>query len=77
MLRVGVLRLIDEDVIDAAVELVQDPGGADPREQVEGLVDQVVEIEGAETRLLRLDPAVDLGGEPKQAQRPGERAGGA
>ncbi|GJE70237.1 hypothetical protein CHKEEEPN_1773 [Methylorubrum podarium] len=77
LLRVGVLRLVDEDVIDAAVELVQDPGRADPREQVEGLVDQVVEVEGAEPGFLGLDPAVDLGGEAKKSPRPGERAGGA
>ncbi|GJE46348.1 hypothetical protein AEGHOMDF_5551 [Methylobacterium soli] len=68
-MRVRVLCLVDQDVVDAAVELVQDPARPDPREQVEGLVDQVVEIEGAEAGLLGLDAAVNLGGE--REQRPG------
>ena len=46
--RAGVLRLVDEDVVEAAVELVMDPvGGADPQQEVGRLDDQVVEIEDA------------------------------
>ncbi|GJD69727.1 hypothetical protein MMMDOFMJ_2665 [Methylobacterium gnaphalii] len=66
LLGVRVLRLVDEDVIDAAVELVQHPGHLDPAQQVEGLVDQVVEIEGAEPTFLGLDPSMDLGREQEE-----------
>ena len=72
LLGVGVLRLVHEDVVDPPVELVQDPAGADAAEQVERLVDQVVEVEGAEAGLLRLDAAVDLGGDLEQRLRAGQ-----
>ncbi len=76
MLRIGVLCLVDQDVVDAAVELVQHPAGADAAEQIQGLMDQVVEIEGAEPGLLQLDAAVDLGGELEQGLRAGMGPGG-
>ena len=60
LLRVGVLRLVDEDVVDAAVDLEQHPGrGAGAREESLRLEDEVVIVEhglalfGA--RILRLD----------------------
>src|SRR5262249_16449342 len=45
LLRAGVLRFIDQDMVDAGVELVIHPGGAILGEQHEGLVDQVVIVE--------------------------------
>ena len=45
LLRAGVLRLVDQHVIDAAVELVVHPGGRRVAEQCERLVDQVVVVE--------------------------------
>ena len=44
-----------QDVVDAAVELVEHPGRVAAREQRQGLGDEIVEIERAEPRLLRLD----------------------
>ena len=42
----GVLGFVDEDVIEAAVELEQDPGGTGSvAEQVGGLDDEVFEVE--------------------------------
>ena len=44
--RAGVLRFVEQDVADAAVELPQHPfGGVRAREQVGGGLDQVVEVE--------------------------------
>ena len=44
--RVGVLRLVDQDVVDAAVDLVQHPGGGvGARQQRLGLDDQIVIVE--------------------------------
>ena len=57
LLGVGVLRLVDEHVVDAAVELVEHPGGVAARQQRQRLVDQILEIERAEPRLVLLDPA--------------------
>ena len=45
LLRAGVLRLVDQHVIDALVELVMHPGGAILTEQGECLVDQIVVVE--------------------------------
>ena len=46
--RAGVLRLVDEDVVEAAVELVVDPArGVGAGEQRHGLDDEVLEIEDA------------------------------
>ena len=44
--RVGVLRLVNQDVVDAAVDLVQHPGGGvGARQQRLGLYDQIVIVE--------------------------------
>ena len=45
LLRAGVLRLVDQHVVDAEIELVEHPGGGRAREQRQRLVDQVVVIE--------------------------------
>ena len=57
---VGVLRLVDQDVVDTAVDLVQHPGrGAGAREQVLRLDDEVVIVErglgSLSPLILRLD----------------------
>ena len=45
LLRAGVLRLVDQHVVDAEIELVEHPGGRRAAEQLNRLVDQVVVIE--------------------------------
>ena len=45
LLVAGVLRLIDQNVIDAEVELVVHPGGVDVGQKRQRLVDQIVVIE--------------------------------
>ena len=45
--RAGVLRLVDQHVIDAAVELVAHPFGGAAGQQGEGPVDQIVKVERA------------------------------
>ena len=47
LLRAGVLRLVDQYVVDAEIELVQHPGRRRALEQIERLVDQVVVVEQA------------------------------
>ena len=47
----GVLRLVDQHVVDAAVELVQDPAGIGAAQQLERAVDEIVEVEQAAGRL--------------------------
>ena len=48
LLRTGVLRLVEQDVVDALVELVLDPRpGVGPRQQTRRSIDQIVEIEKA------------------------------
>ena len=54
LLRARVLRLVDQHVIDAVVELVVHPGGALLAQQRERLVDQVVVVEQAAPVLLGL-----------------------
>src|SRR3546814_6831313 len=52
LLRAGVLRLVDQQVIEATVELEQHPGDAAvAREQTVGIVNEVVVVE-QNTRLL-------------------------
>ena len=52
--RAGVLRLVDEDVVEAAVELVVDPArGVGARQERHGLDDQILEIEDAARRFSR------------------------
>jgi hypothetical protein len=45
--RAGVLRLVDQHVIDAAVELVMHPAGGDAVQHLQRLVDQIVIVEQA------------------------------
>ena len=45
LLGAGVLRLVDQHVVDAEVELVEDPGRRRPREQRQSLVDQILVVE--------------------------------
>ena len=47
MPRRGILRLVDQDVIDPEIELVEHPGGGGVVEQCERAVDQIVIIEQA------------------------------
>ncbi len=50
--RARVLRLVDQHVIDAAIELVMHPAGGHPIQHDQRLVDQVVEVEQAARLLL-------------------------
>ena len=50
LLGAGVLRLVDEDVVDAAVELVEHPFGAGPAQKVERPADEIVEVERGAAR---------------------------
>ena len=52
LLRAGILRLVDQHVVDAEIELVVHPGGATRLEQCERLVDQVVVVEQPAAFLL-------------------------
>jgi hypothetical protein len=45
LFRAGVLRLVDQHVVDAAVELVVHPGRGDALQQRQRLVDQVVVVQ--------------------------------
>ncbi len=52
LLVAGILRLVDQEMIDAEIELVMHPGGIDVVQQRQRLVDQVVIIEQAAAALL-------------------------
>jgi len=43
----GILRLVDQHVIDAAIELVMHPAGGHPIQHRQRLVDQIVIVEQA------------------------------
>jgi len=66
LLGARVLRLVDEHVVDAAVELVVHPGGALVLEQVERLVDQIVVIEQPAPVLLGAEAGDDRIGDGEQ-----------
>ena len=68
LLGVRVLRLVDEHVVDAAVELVQHPGAVAAREQRQRLGDEIVEIERADPLLVGLDPLHDRGARAYRAR---------
>ena len=69
--RAGVLRLVDQDVLDATVELVLHPlGGVRSRQQVRRLDDEVVEIECA---ACRLQPLIGRDGRVGEPQHGGGR----
>ena len=71
LLRAGVLRFVHQDVVDAAVQLVEHPFGRRlAGQQVLGLQDQVVEIENGAPPLLRLVTLVDRRAEPGQRRAP-------
>ena len=52
MLVAGVLRLVDQEVVDAEIELEMNPGCFEVVEQLQRLVDQIVVIEQAATAFL-------------------------
>ena len=52
LLRARILRLVEQQVIDAEIELVEHPGGGAAVEQRERAVDQVVIVEQAAPRLV-------------------------
>ncbi len=54
LLRTGVLRLVDQDVIDAEVELVEHPGGRNDLEKRQRAVDQVIVVEQRAPLLFHL-----------------------
>ncbi len=57
--RAGILRLVDQHVIDAEIELVMHPGRLDVGEQSQAFCDQVVVIEQAAVLLLAAVAADD------------------
>ena len=75
--RRGVLRLVDKDVVDAAVEPEQHPlRHRSVGEQVSRAVDQVVEIKPAAARLGRRQPRQERAGEGVQRLGPAARRQG-
>ena len=52
LLGAGVLRLVDQEMIDAEIELEMDPGGIGVAQQIERLVDQVIVIDQPAALLL-------------------------
>ena len=76
LLRARILRLVDQNVIDAAVELVLHPGRRLVRQEVNDLADEVVIVERA-ARALHLFVALDHGaGDDIQRVRALEGNGG-
>ncbi|ODN68363.1 hypothetical protein A6302_04338 [Methylobrevis pamukkalensis] len=70
-LRTGVLRLVDQQVVDALVELVLHPGRRiRARQQPGGTVDEVVEVERAGGGLAGLEAFDHPGGEPSKRLGP-------
>ena len=66
LLRAGVLRLVDQHVVDAEIELVENPGGGRAPEQLDRLVDQVVIVEQRAALFLVFVAADDVGGDGDQ-----------
>jgi hypothetical protein len=58
--RVDVLRLVQKDVVDAAVELVEEPARVAALQESQRPGDQVVEVQRAPTRFRFLDPGADF-----------------
>ena len=70
----GVLGLVDEDVVEAAVEPPEHPGGgAGPGEQRAGAVDEVVEVEEAGGGLAGVEGVEPGAGEAVERRRSGGR----
>ena len=76
MLAVRVLGLVDEDVVDAAVELVEHPVRVDARKKRQRLVDEILEIEHPEARLRAPHFQRDRLDQDEQGLRPRHRFGG-
>ena len=70
LLGAGVLRLVDQKMVDAEVELVMNPSGVDIAEKRERLVDQIVVIDETAAILLALITAQNLVHDGKQRGRP-------
>ena len=76
----GVLDLVEQEMVDAAVEFVEDPGGAGLLEEGLGAGDEVAVVELIELALAGVVGAQDRAGEAEQAvvasaQRAAARAG--
>ena len=56
----SILRLVDQNMVDAGIELVEHPGRVDVLQQRAGALDQIVEIEPA-ARVLELGVALQHG----------------
>ena len=69
----GVLRLVDQHMVDAAVELVMHPARGHAVQHRQRLVDQIVIVEQA--ALLLLAPVVSRGCSSDMQQRLGAVAG--
>ena len=65
----GILGLVDQDMIDAAIELVMHPAGRNPVQHRKRLVDQIVIVEQA--AFLFLAPVIRGGGGRNMQQRLG------
>ncbi len=66
---IGVLRLVDQHVVDSAIELVEYPGGAlRALQQPAGRHDQVVVVEHGPAPLGRVIALGDVEAEPQQGQ---------
>ena len=78
LLGVGVLRLVDQDVVEPAIELEQHPG-RHPRtlQQVAGAEHEIVVIEQRARRLVPLIGGEQRAAEPHQRDRGGMERGGA
>ena len=46
----SILRLVDQNMVDAGIELIEHPGRVDVLQQRAGALDQIVEIEPARAR---------------------------
>src|SRR5262249_22313196 len=69
LLVAGVLRLVDQKMIDAEIEFVMNPGGVDIAEQPAGLVDQIVVVDKTAAVLLALIAPKDLVDDGEQRGR--------
>ncbi|MEJ1938112.1 hypothetical protein WDZ92_48585, partial [Nostoc sp. NIES-2111] len=73
----AILRLVDEDVVDAPVELVEHEGGVGARQQRGGAGDEVVEVQRPARHLRRLVAGRDRVGDAHQRHRAVQRLDGA
>src|SRR5690606_11305991 len=73
LLRARILRLIDKDMLDAAIKLEHDPGRyAITDKQIAGFQDQIVIIKPSATGLFRLVALDQRKAEPQQRRGGGE-----